>query len=50
MDVVFRRGAGLDVHKKRMTVCRIVPDPTGQEAEGMAELRVFGTMTRALLA
>ena len=50
MDVVFLRCAGLDVHKKGMTACRIVPDPTGQEAEGMAELRTFGTMTLELLA
>jgi transposase len=50
MDVVFPRCAGLDVHKKSITACRIVPDPTGQEAEGIAELRVFGTMTLELLA
>src|SRR5215470_3335562 len=50
MDVVFLRCAGLDVHKKSITACRIVPDPTGQEAEGIAELRTFGTMTLALLA
>src|SRR5262250_1383580 len=50
MDVVFTRCAGLDVHKKSITACRIVPDPTGQEAEGLAELRTFGTMTRELLA
>jgi hypothetical protein len=50
MEVVFFRCAGLDVHKKSMTACRIVPDPTGQEAEGIAERRTFGTMTRALLA
>jgi transposase len=50
MDVVFLRCAGLDVHKKSITACRIVPDPTGQEAEGTAELRTFGTMTLKLLA
>src|SRR5215467_11096743 len=50
MDVVFLRCAGLDVHKKSITACRIVPDPTGQEAEGIAELRMFGTMTLELLA
>jgi len=27
MDVVFTRCAGLDVHKKSITACRIVPDP-----------------------
>lgn len=50
MDVVFTRCAGLDVHKKRITACRMVPDPTGQEAEGIMELKTFGTMTRELLA
>jgi hypothetical protein len=50
MDVVFLRCAGLDVHKKSMTACRIVPEPTGQEADGLAELRTFGTMTLELLA
>ena len=49
MDVVFTRCAGLDVHKKSITACRMVPDPTGQEAEGIMELRTFGTMTRDLL-
>jgi len=49
MDVVFLRCAGLDVHKKSITAGRIVPDPTGQEAEGIMELRTFGTMTRDLL-
>ena len=44
MDVMFPRCAGLDVHKKSITACRIVPDPTDQEAEGLAELRTFGTM------
>src|SRR5207245_5142078 len=50
MDVVFPRCAGLDVHKKRITACRMVPDPTGQEAEGITELKTFGTLTRDLLA
>jgi len=50
MDVVFPRCAGLDVHKKSITACRIVPDPTGQKAEGSPELQQFGTMTRDLLA
>jgi len=50
MDVMFPRCAGLDVHKKRITACRRVPDPTGQKAEGITELQPFGTMTRDLLA
>jgi transposase len=49
MDVVFTRCAGLDVHKKSITACRMVPDPSGQEAEGMTELRTCGTRTRDLL-
>ena len=49
MDGVFTRCAGLDVHKKSITACRMVPDPMGQEAEGIMELRTFGTMTRDLL-
>jgi len=28
----------------------MVPDPTGAQAEGIAELETFGTMTRELLA
>ena len=49
MDVVFTRCAGLDVHKKSITACRMIPAPTGHEAEGIMELRTFGTMTRDLL-
>jgi len=50
MDVVFAHCAGLDVHKKSVTACRLVSDSTGQEPEGVAELRTFGTMTIELLA
>ena len=50
MDVVFTHCAGLDVHKKSTTACRLVPDPTGQDGEGVAELQTFGTMTIELLA
>ena len=50
MDVVLLRCTGLDVHTKSITACRIVPDPTGQEAEGIAERRTFGTMTLELPA
>jgi transposase len=50
MDVMFTHGAGLDVHKKTVTACRVTPDPTGREADGIVELRVFGTMTADLLA
>jgi transposase len=50
MEVVFTHCAGLDVHKKSVTVCRLVSDNTGQHPEGVAELRTFGTMTLELLA
>jgi transposase len=50
MDVVFTHGAGLDVHKKRVMACRVTPDPTGQQADGIMEVKEFGTLTRDLLA
>ena len=50
MDGVFTPCAGLDVYKKSLTACRIVPDPTGHDGEGVAARQVFGTMTIALLA
>jgi transposase len=50
MDIALTRCAGLDVHQKSMTACRMVPDPTGQEGEGIAELKTCGMMTRELLA
>src|SRR5215471_2203564 len=50
MEVVFPYCAGLDVHKKRVTACRLVSDSTGQVPEGVAELQTFGTMTHELLA
>jgi transposase len=30
--------------------CRVIPDPTGQQADGRMELQACGTMTRELLA
>ena len=45
MDMLYTRFAGLDVHKKQLTACRWVPDPTGQCAEGLTEIETFGTMT-----
>jgi transposase len=50
MDVMFTHCAGLDVHKKTLTACRVTPDPPGRETDGIVELRVFGTMTADLLA
>jgi transposase len=49
MDIVFTHGAGVDVHNKSVTVCRVIPDPTGQSAEGQMEVKAFGTLTIALL-
>jgi transposase len=49
MDVIFTHGAGLDVHKKTVMACRVRPDPTGQQADGVMELQEFGTMTADLL-
>jgi transposase len=50
MDVVFTHCAGLDVHKKTVMACRVTPDPLGQQADGMLEVKEFGTLTRDLLA
>jgi transposase len=50
MDVVFTHCAGLDVHKKTVMACRVIPDPTGQQADGLMELQEFGTLTVDLLA
>src|ERR1051326_1391677 len=47
MDVGYPHCAGIDVHKKKVVVCRIVPDPAGRPAK---EIRTFTTMTRDLLA
>jgi transposase len=49
MDIVFTHCAGVDVHKKSVTVCRIIPDPAGQSAEGKMEVKEFGTLTIDLL-
>jgi transposase len=45
MRVVHERCAGIDVHKKSITVCRIVPNETG---DWQREVRTFGTMTADL--
>ena len=47
MQVVHERCAGLDVHKKSITVCRIIPDGKGGWDK---TIRQFGTMTDELLA
>lgn len=47
MEVLYSRCAGIDVHKKSVVVCRIIPGPDGQPVK---EIRTFTTMTRDLLA
>ncbi|MFC1960867.1 IS110 family transposase [Chloroflexota bacterium] len=47
MRVVYERCAGLDVHKKSVVACRIVP---GLERDWRTEVQTFGTMTADLLA
>jgi transposase len=47
MEVVHPRCAGLDVHKRSVVACRIVPGPGD---EPVKEIRSFGTLTRDLLA
>ncbi len=42
MDVVFERCCGLDIHKKSVVACLIVPGSRGQPHK---EIRTFGTMT-----
>jgi len=44
MDVVFTHYAGLDVHKKTAMVCRVTPDPIGQQAHGLMGVQEFGTL------
>jgi transposase len=46
VDVVHERCCGLDIHKKRVVACAIVPGDDGQPRR---EVRTFGTMTAELL-
>jgi transposase len=47
VEVVHERCAGLDLHKKTVVACALVPGPAGKAAK---TLRTFGTMTQDLLA
>ena len=47
MDVVYSRCAGLDIHKKTVVACVIVPGPKGKPHK---TIRTFGTMTGDLQA
>lgn len=46
MEVLYPRCAGLDVHKKSVTACRVRP---GSQAQALKETRTFGTTTAELL-
>jgi transposase len=46
MDVVYERCCGLDLHKRTVVACRIVP---GADGKPHKETRTFGTMTAELL-
>jgi transposase len=50
MDVMCTHGAGLDVHQKTVMACRVPPDPTGEQADGIMERKECGAMTVDLLA
>ena len=47
LAIVYPRCCGIDVHKRSVTACRIVPAPDGRP---QAETRSFETMTDTLLA
>jgi transposase len=47
MRIVYERCAGLDVHKKTVVACRILPDGQGGWRR---EVRTFDTMIDGLLA
>jgi transposase len=47
MEIVYERCCGLDVHKRTVVACRIVPGAAGMPSK---EIRTFGAMTRDLLA
>jgi transposase len=47
MEVVYPRCCGLDVHKKTVVACLIVPGPTGEPRK---QIRTFATLTDELLA
>lgn len=47
MDVVYAHCAGLDLHKRSVTACRMIPDAEGRLVQ---ETRSFGTMTGEILA
>jgi transposase len=47
MEILYTRCCGLDVHKRSVVACLVVPGPEGVPTQ---EIRTFGTMTNDLLA
>src|SRR5260221_12044993 len=47
MEILYARCCGLDVHKRSVVACLVVPGSEGKPAQ---EVRTFGTMTNDLLA
>jgi transposase len=47
MDAIYERCCGLDIHKRTVVACTIVP---GAGRQSRKEIRTFGTMTDDLLA
>ena len=47
MDVIYERCCGLDIHKRSVVACLIMPGPEGMPHK---EMRTFGAMTDDLLA
>jgi transposase len=48
MEILYARCGGLDVHKRTVVACLLVPGPEG--GTPTKQLRTFGTMTHDLLA
>jgi transposase len=46
MQVLYERCCGLDIHKRSVVACLIIPGPSGQPTK---EVKSFGTMTDDLL-
>ncbi len=42
--------AGVDVQPKTVLACRVTPDPTGQQGDGLMERKACGTRTADRLA
>ena len=47
MDAIYERCCGLDIHKRTVVACMVVP---GSGRQTRKEIRTFGTMTDDLLA